>query len=118
MSKIFVIQKHQATHLHYDLRLEMNGVLKSWAIPKEPPTKFGIRRLAIQVNDHDLDYANFEGTIMEGYGKGFVKIWDKGNYKLIEKTKDKIILEFSGKKLKGKYILLKFKDNWLFFKCR
>jgi DNA ligase D-like protein (predicted 3'-phosphoesterase) len=100
----------------------MNGVLKSWAIPKSPPTKKGIKRLAISVSDHDLDYADFEGEIKEGYGKGSVKIWDKGSYKLLDKDKKKIEIEIKGKKLKGKYILLKTsygknpEKSWLFFK--
>lgn len=116
---IYVIQKHAATHLHYDLRLEMEGVLKSWAIPKEPPTKSGVRRLAVQVEDHPIDYANFEGTIPEGqYGAGTVEIWDKGTYRVISRKEDKLIVEIDGNKLKGVYILLRFKDkkNWLFFK--
>jgi len=116
---IYVIQKHSATHLHYDLRLEMNGALKSWAIPKEPPTLPGIRRLAVQVEDHPIEYANFEGTIPEGeYGAGTVEIWDKGTYKLLERKEDKLIVEIDGDKLKGVYVLVKFKDqkNWLFFR--
>jgi len=118
---IYTIQKHFATHLHYDLRLEMNGVLKSWAIPKLPPRKKGIKRLAIQVPDHAKSYAKFEGEIKEGYGKGKVKIWDNGTYKLLEKNKNKIEIEIKGKKLKGKYVLInaklgKDKKNWLFFK--
>lgn len=116
---IYVIQKHAATHLHFDLRLEMDGVLKSWAIPKEPPIATGVRRLAVQVEDHPIEYANFEGTIPEGeYGAGTVEIWDKGTYKLIDRKEDKLIVEISGNKLKGVYVLLRFKDqkNWLFFK--
>ncbi len=116
---IYVIQKHSATHLHYDLRLEMNGVLKSWAIPKEPPIAFGVRRLAVQVEDHPIEYANFEGTIPEGeYGAGTVEIWDKGTYRLIEQKEDKLIVEIDGNKLKGIYVLVRFKGqkNWLFFK--
>jgi len=117
--KIYVIQKHDATHLHYDLRLEMNGVLKSWAVPKTPPIESGIKRLAVQVEDHPIDYANFEGTIPEGqYGAGTVEIWDRGKYILKEKTDNKLIFEIKGTKLKGLYCLIRFKGkkNWLFFK--
>ena len=116
---IYVIQKHAATHLHYDLRLEMDGVLKSWAIPKEPPIEPGVRRLAVQVEDHALAYATFEGVISEGeYGAGTVEIWDRGTYKMLDKKEDKFILEIKGEKLKGPYVLVRFKDkkNWLFFK--
>ncbi len=114
----FVIQKHQATHLHYDFRLEMDGVLKSWAIPKEPPTKSGVRRLAVQVEDHALDYINFEGTIPEGmYGAGTVEIWDKGTYSLKNREENKIEFTLQGSKLKGDYVLIRFRNkNWLFFK--
>ena len=111
----FVVQKHKATHLHYDFRLEMDNVLKSWAVPKEPPTMPGVRRLAVQVEDHALDYIDFEGTIPEGqYGAGTVEIWDKGTYTLKNRT-DKII-EFTlqGSRLKGNYALINFKENnWL-----
>lgn len=119
---IYTIQKHQATNLHYDLRLEMSGVLKSWALPKLPPKTKGTKRLAIQVEDHPLSYANFKGKIPEGnYGAGKVEIWDKGKYKLEEKTSKKIIFELHGKKLKGNYVLIKTgygdkKKGWLFFK--
>ena len=121
MSK-FVIHKHFASHLHWDLRLEMDGVLKSWAVPKEPPTKKGIKRLAIQVEDHSLNYADFEGIIPEGnYGAGKVEIWDNGTYELEEIKKDKIIFDLHGKKLKGKFVLVKTnygknKNSWLFFR--
>ena len=118
---VFVIQEHRATHLHYDFRLEMDGVLKSWAIPKEPSMDPKIKRLAVQVDDHKLGYENFEGVIPEGmYGAGPVKIWDKGNYELIERTGNKIVFNLHGKKLKGEFTLVKFKKagpkSWLFFK--
>jgi len=115
MSGRFVIQKHQATHLHYDLRLEMDGVLKSWAVPKEPPTTSGVRRLAVQVEDHALDYINFEGTIPEGeYGAGTVEIWDKGTYTLKNRTDKMIEFTLHGSRLSGDYTLIRFKEkNWL-----
>ncbi len=114
----FVIQKHHATHLHYDLRLELDGVLKSWAVPKEPSADPKTKRLAIQVPDHDLDYADFEGEIEEGeYGAGKVEIWDSGEFDLIE-CSDKIIrVELKGKRLSGAWKLIKTNykphDNWL-----
>jgi len=116
---IYVIQKHQARRLHYDLRLEMNGVLKSWAIPKTPPTVEGVKRLAVQVEDHPVEYANFEGIIPEGqYGAGTVEIWDKGHYVLKERDEDRLVFEIKGDKLRGDYCLVRFKgrENWLFFK--
>jgi DNA ligase D-like protein (predicted 3'-phosphoesterase) len=119
--RIYVIQRHQATHLHWDLRLEMEGTLKSWAVPKEPPTEKGVKRLAVKVEDHPLDYANFAGTIPEGeYGAGKVEIWDKGTYKLVDKKPNKIIFEIEGERLKGIYCLLRFKEdkNWLLFKTK
>jgi bifunctional non-homologous end joining protein LigD len=116
----FVVHKHHATHLHYDLRLEMDGVLKSWAVPKEPPLKEGTKRLAIAVEDHELSYKDFEGVIPEGhYGAGKVEIWDNGEYTLEEREKNKIVVEFKGKKLKGRYALIHTNnDQWLFFKTR
>lgn len=119
---IFVIQKHHARNLHYDFRLEMDGVLKSWAVPKEPPSEAGVKRLAVQVEDHDLDYANFEGDIPEGeYGAGKVEIWDKGTYDLIDRKKKKIVFDLHGEKLNGRYTLVQFgkeEKNWLFFKAK
>jgi DNA ligase D-like protein (predicted 3'-phosphoesterase) len=115
----FVIQKHEATHLHYDFRLEMDGVLKSWAIPKEPPTEPGVKRLAVQVEDHELSYMYFEGVIPEGkYGAGKVEVWDKGTYTLKHRSANKIMFTLHGEKLSGDYTLLRFKEdkNWLFFK--
>ncbi len=117
--RIYVIQKHAATHLHYDLRLEMDGVLKSWAVPKTPPTESGVKRLAVQVEDHPIEYANFEGTIPEGqYGAGTVEIWDRGEYVLKDIKEDKLIFEIKGMRLKGVYCLVRFKGrkNWLFFR--
>jgi DNA ligase D-like protein (predicted 3'-phosphoesterase) len=120
---IFVIHKHHASHLHWDLRLEMNGVLKSWAVPKIPPTAKGKKRLAIKVENHPLEYSKFHGTIPEGnYGAGKVEIWDRGTYNLESKKKDKIVFELHGKKLKGTYCLIrtsygnKPEKSWLFFK--
>ncbi len=120
---IFVIHKHQATHLHYDLRLEIDGVLKSWAVPKTPPRKSGIKRLAMQVEDHELSYADFEGEIpAQEYGAGRVSIWDHGSYNLLERDKNSLKFKVLGKKLKGIYILYKFpkvgKNAWLFFKVK
>lgn len=118
---IFVIHKHEARRLHWDLRLEMNGVLKSWAVPKEPPQNAGVRRLAIMVEDHPIEYANFQGIIPEGhYGAGKVEIWDKGTYEPIEVSDRKIVFKLYGSKLRGEYVLLKYdksgENNWLFFK--
>ncbi len=112
--KKFVVQEHHASHLHWDLRLEMNRVLRSWAIPKQPPLAKGIRRLAINVEDHPLAYAKF-------HGKGTVKIWDSGKYDLLAKDSKKIEFTLHGRKLKGKYVLVKTsyggkKNGWLFMK--
>lgn len=117
---IYVIQRHAASHLHYDLRLEKNGVLKSWAVPKEPPTVKGVKRLAVQTEDHPIEYANFEGVIPEGeYGAGRVEIWDRGTFNVEKWDENEIIVHIHGEKLKGRYCLIRFKkqeDNWLFFK--
>jgi len=114
----FVVQEHYASHHHFDLRLEMDGVLRSWAIPKEIPTQKKVRRLAVQVEDHDLEYIHFEGTIAEGlYGAGTVKVYDYGDYYLLTKKEDKIKVTLMGKKLEGVYELIRMKDakNWLIF---
>jgi len=123
---IYAIQKHYARSLHHDLRLEMNGVLKSWAIPKEPPKVKGVKRLAVMTEDHPLGYEKFEGEIPKGqYGGGKVKIWDHGFYELKNKDKKKIEIILHGKKLKGHYVLIKThygfsekqkRKSWLFFK--
>lgn len=122
---VYVVQRHQAARLHYDLRLEEEGVLKSWAVPKEPPVEEGVRRLAVQVEDHPLAYAGFEGTIPEGeYGAGTVKIWDKGSYVPEETMPVKRVFEIKGSVLRGRYCLIKLKSqdpedhNWLFFKMK
>ncbi len=117
----FVIQEHPATRLHWDFRLELDGVLKSWAIPKEPGRIPGKKYLAIQVEDHDLDYIDFEGEIEEGhYGAGRVNIWDNGTFDLIERSENKVIFTIHGKKLKGDFCLIRFQKagekQWLFFK--
>ena len=116
---IYVIQKHWATRLHHDLRLEFDGVLKSWAVPKDPLEAKRRKLLAIEVEDHPIDYAKFKGNIPEGnYGAGKVKIWDNGTFELIEKTSKAYVIDIKGKKMKGIYILFKFKEpnNWLFFR--
>lgn len=120
--RIYVIQKHHASHLHYDLRLERDGVLKSWAIPKEPPDRPGVRRLAVQTEDHPIEYADFEGIIPEGmYGAGKVEIWDRGTYEPIEEGEGKLVFRINGERLRGEYCLIRFRPeagdrNWLFFK--
>ena len=122
--KIFVVHEHHASHLHWDLRLEIDGVLKSWAVPKEPPvSENNPKRLAIQVEDHPLEYAKFRGTIPEGnYGAGKVEIWDNGTYELKNVEAKKIEMVFRGKKLKGNYVLIKTnygakpEKSWLFFR--
>ena len=114
----FVVHEHYARRagLHYDLRLEMNGVLKDWAFRKEPPTRKGVKRFGVQQPDHDLYWLDFEGEIREGYGAGVMKMWDKGEYELVKADPDKMVLKFYGKKLRGTYVLLKFREGWLFFR--
>jgi bifunctional non-homologous end joining protein LigD len=132
----FVVHKHAARRLHYDLRLEHRGVLLSWAVPKGPGRKKGLKRLAIRVEDHPLSYKDFEGKIPEGeYGAGTVEIWDKGGYLFqgassrsdSEKKlraglkKGHIAIAFYGKKLKGDYHLIQMKQaglkNWLLYRA-
>jgi bifunctional non-homologous end joining protein LigD len=122
-SPIFVVQEHHARRLHYDLRLEKDGVLKSWAVPKGIPESSDEKRLAVETEDHPLGYANFEGEIPKGqYGAGTVKIWDKGSY--VVKVWDEKMVEFTlkGGKLKGLYVLVPLKKavekNWLLLKGR
>ena len=119
---VYIIQEHHASRLHWDLRFEVNGSLKSWALPKEPPQKIGEKRLAISVDDHPIEYALFEGQIPEGnYGAGQVKIWDRGTFDIIENNTKKIIVNIHGTRLQGKYCLVHFESkekNWLFFKMK
>jgi bifunctional non-homologous end joining protein LigD len=108
--KLFVIQKHAARRLHYDFRLEMSGTLKSWAVPKGPPYELNERRLAVAVEDHPMDYAEFEGIIPRGeYGGGTVMVWDIGTYELIDGNywQGKLHIFLSGKKLNGEWVLVK-----------
>jgi bifunctional non-homologous end joining protein LigD len=111
---LFVIQKHAARRLHYDFRLEMNGVLKSWAVPKGPPYELNERRLAIATEDHPMEYATFEGIIPKGeYGGGTVMVWDIGTYEIIDGNywQGKLHLVLNGKKLKGEWVLVKAKER-------
>lgn len=130
----FVIQRHKASHLHYDFRLEMDGVLKSWAVPKGPSLNPKDKRLAMMVEDHPYDYKDFAGVIPSGYGAGIVEIWDSGTYSDLENSDIKsaqkklkagldagnLKIRMYGKKLKGEFALVKLKskaDNtWLLIK--
>lgn len=120
----FTVQEHHATHLHFDFRLEMDGVLKSWAIPKGPSMNPKHKRLAIMVEDHVLEYGDYEGVIPEGqYGAGAVIIWDKGTYELLGGGIGEGKIEFilTGKKLKGVFVLTRMSGKakeWLLIKKR
>lgn len=135
---IFVVQRHHASHLHYDFRLELNGVLLSWAVPKGPSLNPADKRLAMMVEDHPLDYATFEGDIPEGnYGAGHVDVWDHGTYEPVNEqsevitptefksnlNKGSIKFRMKGKHLKGEFALVKLKrgkedNSWLLIKHR
>ena len=125
----FVVQKHRATRLHYDFRLAIDGTLKSWAVPKGPSLNSADKRLAVQTEDHPLDYANFEGKIPEGnYGAGTVMVWDRGTFSVIgdasaskQIERGEIKFNLSGEKLRGSFVLVKLKhsekgNEWLFIK--
>jgi bifunctional non-homologous end joining protein LigD len=112
--RLFVIQKHAASHLHYDFRLELGGTLKSWAVPKGPPYDLNQRRLAMATEDHPMEYAKFEGIIPKGeYGGGTVMVWDTGTYELIDGNywKGKLHISLSGKKLKGEWVFVKGQEE-------
>ena len=118
----FVIQEHHARHLHYDLRLERDGVLKSWAVPKGIPETAGEKHLAVAVEDHPLEYVSFEGEIAQGeYGAGTVAIWDSGTYDTKHWDEKKIEVMLHGSRLNGMYVLVKFgragKNDWLLFRA-
>lgn len=128
---IFVVQQHAARSNHFDFRLEMGDVLKSWAVPKGIPVEVAEKHLAVETEDHPLEYAAFEGKIPKGeYGAGKVKIWDKGSYRNIRKLSimesyenGQIEVALDGKKLKGRYALIRTKfnnnpKNWLLIKMR
>lgn len=134
-SPIFVVQKHKATRLHYDFRLEVDGVLKSWAVPKGPPVRGGDKRLAVMVEDHPYGYKDFEGVIPEGnYGAGTVRIWDRGRYRplgaSIARESDRLMRKglrtghatfiLGGKKLRGEYALIRLRGSkqWLIIKSK
>lgn len=123
----FVIHEHDATRLHYDFRLEVDGVLKSWAVPKGPSMNPADKRLAVQVDDHPLDYGNFEGIIPEGrYGAGAVVIWDKGTFTPLDDPEaglanGRLAFRLRGKRLKGEFALVRMKrgksgKEWLLMK--
>ena len=131
----FVVQRHKASHLHYDFRLEMDGVLKSWAVPKGPSMNPQDKRLAMMVEDHPYDYKDFKGIIPSGYGAGIVEIWDSGTYTSIDETGDaekklkaglkagNLKFTLKGKKLKGEFALVQLRtaekgNNWLLIKHR
>jgi len=129
--RFFCVQKHLASHLHYDLRLEYNGVLLSWAVPKGPSLDPAIKRLAMHVEDHPVEYGSFEGVIPEGYGAGIVMLWDRGTWKPevddIDASLKKGDLKFTldGVKLKGSWVLVRTRGprdpsgrSWLLIKHR
>src|ERR687887_2002050 len=122
---VFVVQRHQARRLHYDFRLERNGTLASWAVPKGVPLEPGEQRLAVHVEDHPLDYADFEGEIPKGsYGAGTVEIWDRGTYELLEEKRDGgLTVRLHGSRLEGTWALVPAKlsgdpKNWLIIRKR
>ncbi len=120
MNSRFVVHEHKATNLHYDFRLEIDGVLRSWAIPKGPSMNPTENRLSLMVEDHPIEYIDFEGIIPKGrYGAGAVVVWDKGSFNLIEHGENKITFFLSGKKLRGNFTLVRIKGKatqWLLIK--
>ena len=124
MGKRFVVHEHHASRLHFDFRLELEGVLKSWAVPKGPSMNPADKRLAVEVEDHPLEYVDFEGVIAEGnYGAGAVVIWDEGEFELLEASEKKISFLLHGRIMQGGFTLRKLKPrgkgpakDWLLIK--
>jgi bifunctional non-homologous end joining protein LigD len=125
----YLIHHHLARRVHWDLRLEVDGVLKSWAVPKEPSADPKVKRLAVQVEDHPLEYGDFAGTIPEGqYGAGEVRIWDAGTYENLRSlpmaaalAQGQVEVRLEGRRLQGAFALIRFKGeekNWLFLKMK
>lgn len=125
----YVIHHHLARREHWDLRLEVDGVLKSWAVPKEPSPDQAVKRLAVMVEDHALEYGDFQGTIPEGeYGAGEVRIWDTGAYENLGPgsmaaalAQGRVEVRLEGRRLQGNFALIRFKgkeNDWLFFKMK
>src|SRR5687768_1547626 len=130
--RFFCVQKHLASHLHYDFRLEHDGVLLSWAVPKGPSLDPSVRRLAMQVEDHPVEYGDFEGVIPEGYGAGIVMLWDRGTWEpeiddvAAALEKGELKFKLNGVKLKGSWVLVRTRSreasdqgrSWLLIKHR
>jgi bifunctional non-homologous end joining protein LigD len=116
----YVVHRHHATRLHWDVRLEMRGILASWAVPNGPPLEAGKKRLAVHTEDHPIEYLTFHGVIPDGYGAGSMTIWDSGTYELLEEKDDELKLRFAGKRLQGEWVLVKTRQNegrdWLMIK--
>ncbi len=121
----FVVHDHHASTHHHDLRLLLDGTLKSWAVPKGVPEEVKVKRLAVQTEDHPVSYGSFEGEIPQGeYGAGHVEIFDRGGFELLERKEDTIVVRLEGGKLRGTYALVRFKGkesskkNWLVMRTK
>src|SRR5207247_2118280 len=116
----YVVHRHHATRLHWDVRLEMRGILASWAVPNGPPLEAGKRRLAVHTEDHPIEYLTFHGVIPDGYGAGTMTIWDTGTFETLEEKDDELKIKFAGKRLVGEWVLVKTRQNegrdWLMIK--
>src|SRR5437899_2419319 len=116
----YVVHRHHATRLHWDVRLEMRGILASWAVPNGPPLEAGKKRLAVHTEDHPIEYLTFHGVIPDGYGAGTMTIWDTGTFETLEEKDDEVKIKFAGKRLGGEWVLVKTRQNegrdWLMIK--